>query len=260
VNSIPVLLALALAPSAYLASAMYLKDKYQPEPKRVLLDAFLAGCLLIVPAAILESLAIKVLDCKGPTTGQAFLMAFIVAALIEEGLKFWLLRSWAYRRKEFDEPLDGIVYGSFIALGFATVENVLYVFQNGFSAAVLRMFTSVPAHYSFGIIMGYCVGKAKFESHKQLTHMFRGLFYAVLLHGSFDFFLMQKAEPALGVLTVVTLVVALRIGRKEIKELQLDSCIRAGNSLEVCNAPSLQPIPVHTPPPLPPPLPPQSSH
>jgi len=239
---VSILLALALAPGAYLAFSTYLKDKYEPEPKKLLLGTFLTGCIMIIPAAIIELGATSLLGCKGPGLSNALLMSFLVVGPVEEGAKFWVLRYYAYPKKEFNEPFDGIVYGAFVALGFATLENVFYVLQHGFAVGILRMFISVPGHYAFGVIMGYYLGKAKFEAKNQARYMRRGFFSAVILHGAFDFFILQKIYPALYLFTIVVLVVALRMARREIKELQADSLLRSQNT-----PPVLPVVPVEEP-------------
>jgi RsiW-degrading membrane proteinase PrsW (M82 family) len=223
------LLALALAPGLYLGIRMYLKDKYEPEPKGRLLVAFIAGCAMCVPSATVEHIVLKILGIAGLGnlgTADALIAAFLVIAVAEEGAKFLLLRFCMYPDKEFNEPLDGIVYGAFVALGFATFENLFYVVHHGYVTGIGRMFLSVPSHYSWGVIMGYYLGKAKFETQHQTAHMLRGLFYAIVLHGAFDFFIMQKAYPLLVVFTLVVWLVALIISHREIKELQADSMRR----------------------------------
>jgi RsiW-degrading membrane proteinase PrsW (M82 family) len=82
-------------------------------------------------------------------------------ALSEELSKFLVVRYFCYPQKRFDEPLDGIVYSVMVSMGFATIENVNYVFTHGYSTAFVRMFLSVPAHATFGVVMGYFIGKAK---------------------------------------------------------------------------------------------------
>jgi RsiW-degrading membrane proteinase PrsW (M82 family) len=224
-----VLLALALAPGIYLCKAMYLKDKYEPEPKRLLFAAFLAGCLVLVPVALVEVGLAKLLRCEQPGLRSVLITAFVVAGAIEEMAKFCVLRFYAYPKADFNEPFDGIVYGSFIALGFATTENLFYVLEHGFGVGIFRMFISVPAHYAWGVILGYYVGKAKFEPHNQMVHMLRGLLFAALLHGTFDALLMQRVYPALVLCFVAPFGISLRIARREIKELQTDSMWRFGN-------------------------------
>ena len=228
---VPLLIALALAPGAYLSFIIYGKDKYEPEPKKLILFAFLLGSLAVIPAGILETSARAVLGLPADWTEKrdilhAAAMAFIVAAAAEEFSKFLVLRYWAFPKKDFNEPFDGIVYGAFIGLGFATFENVDYVLQYGFGTGVARMITAVPAHYALGVILGYHVGKAKFDSKQSRAIMGRGLLLVILLHGAYDFFIMQNRFPALALLTFVVLGWALILARRAIEELQEDSRTR----------------------------------
>ena len=228
---VPLLIALALAPGAYLSFIIYGKDKYEPEPKKLILFAFLLGSLAVIPAGILGASAQAVLGLSANSTekrdiSHAAAMAFIVAAAAEEFSKFLVLRYWAFPKKDFNEPFDGIVYGAFIGLGFATFENVAYVLQYGFGMGVARMVTAVPAHYALGVILGYHVGKAKFDSEQSRAIMGRGLLLVILLHGAYDFFIMQNRFPALAILTFVVLGWALILARRAIEELQEDSRTR----------------------------------
>lgn len=97
-----------------------------------------------------------------------------------------MLRRYAYDKKAFDEPFDGIVYSVMVAMGFATIENVGYVYQHGIGTGVMRMFLSVPAHGSFAVMMGYYVGMAKFKPGMAYVLRTVGIFWAVILHGSYD--------------------------------------------------------------------------
>ncbi len=223
------LLALAVAPAIYLSIVIYGRDKYDREPKRILLVAFLWGCFSVVPALILETFWGRLgFGISGSFVGTA-VYAFGVVALSEELSKFTMLRLHAYRRAEFNEPFDGIVYAAFVALGFATIENIAYVFQHGFGTGVMRMFTAVPAHFSFGVIMGYYVGKAKFAPQHRFSLMTQGVFYATIMHGAYDFFIMQQNFPALGIFTVGILIMSWRISKNAINELHADSRFRFHN-------------------------------
>jgi RsiW-degrading membrane proteinase PrsW (M82 family) len=228
-NSILLLTGLAFAPGIYLSIVIYGKDKYDREPKTILFTAFILGCLSIVPAIIIELWLKKPLFFEGFGIINAALSAFVGIGLIEELCKFFMLRVHAYRKAEFNEPFDGIVYAVFVGLGFATAENVLYVFQNGFETGILRMFTAVPAHYAFAVIMGYYVGKSKFEPANRTLHLFRAVFYAAFMHGAYDFFVLQKNYPALAIFTIGVLIMALRISKRSIEELQADSVFRFHN-------------------------------
>src|SRR4051812_19640135 len=123
-----ILIALAIAPGLAICLYIFHRDAYNREPKQNLLFAFLLGAVMIVPAAITEELFMR--SFNNSITGVAA-TAFIVVALTEELVKFIILRFYAYRRKSFDEPLDGIVYSVVISMGFATLENIMYVQKFG---------------------------------------------------------------------------------------------------------------------------------
>ena len=120
--------------------------------------------------------------------------------------------------------MDGIVYAVVIGMGFAILENILYVSQLGMSVAFYRMFTAVPAHAAFGVIMGYHVGLAKFhkDKYKSIQLMFKGLLYAAFVHGAYDFFLFSENTLGLAILAFVILIVSIHMSRKLIK-LHVDS-------------------------------------
>lgn len=228
-NEVMSLLALALAPAIYLAIVIYGHDKYSPEPKRILLVAFLWGCFSVVPALALETWAASFGHGISTNIFKTAFYAFVVVAFSEELSKFLMLRFHAYRQPEFNEPFDGIVYAAFVALGFAAVENIAYVLMHGFGTGILRMFTAVPAHFSFGVIMGYYVGKAKFHPEKKNFLLLQGLLYATFMHGAYDFFVMQQNFPSLSILTFGVLIMSWRISKNSIAELKSDSKFRFHN-------------------------------
>ena len=104
---------------------------------------------------------------------QQFIKAFIVVALVEEFSKYIIVKYYAQNNREFNEPFDGIVYAVMVSMGFAALENVLYVYQYGSSTGITRAFTAVPAHATFGILMGYFMGKAKFSKNKDTIQFIR---------------------------------------------------------------------------------------
>lgn len=190
------LLAVALAPIAFIFTYVYLRDEYDREPLKFLIITFLLGVLTAAPVIYIGDF---LRDSTGTSSSSAtllelFVYAFFVVATTEEGMKYLVLRWYNYPHKEFDEPYDGIMYGVAVSLGFAAIENVFYVFgptEDPWSVAIVRMFTAVPAHATFGIIMGYFVGRAKFigeQIHPYWERM-KGLVLAILLHGIYDFFL-----------------------------------------------------------------------
>ena len=222
------LLALAIAPGIAICLFIFHRDAYNREPKLNLIVSFLLGVLTVYPAAIVEKLLIS----PDNSISGIFIMAFLCVALVEELAKFLALRFYAYPRKSFDEPLDGIVYAVMVSMGFATLENVLYVLQSdktgqGYQVAFMRMFLAVPAHATFAVLMGYHAGKAKFAQHNRTGLLLLGLFWAVLFHGLYDFFLFLRESPAVkyvvadGLLiagAVASFIIAIRLSFIHIKK------------------------------------------
>ncbi len=156
---------LAAAPSVFLLVFFYLKDRYEPEPRGHVARAFAKGALAVVPAIFvgraLEQLVGREWLVLGGGTAAHLFEAAVMAAAVEELAKWSVFLALIYRWSEFDEPLDGVVYGVALALGFATVENVLVVLRRGLSTGLLRALFAVPAHALFGAAMGFYFGRAK---------------------------------------------------------------------------------------------------
>ncbi len=191
------LLSLSLAPGVAIILFFYNKDRYNREPLRLLFFSFCLGVLSTLPALLLQLQMQPRLDMfyTDRTVAYYFFFAFVVVGFSEELSKYVMLRWYAFKKQAFDEPLDGIVYSVMISMGFATLENLLYVNQHGFSTAIVRMFLSVPAHAAFAVLMGYHVGLAKMDKAKSFKHLTKGLLLAIFFHGAFDFFLfLQESE------------------------------------------------------------------
>ncbi len=215
--NILILISLALAPVFAIIMFIWFKDKYEKEPFILLIFSFILGLLAIIPTILFELLGSYFVQ---PTTLiNTFLYAFVVIGFTEEFMKFVILRKIFFRKKDFNEPFDGIVYSVMISMGFAALENVLYVFQHGLEVAILRMFTAVPAHACFAIIMGFYVGKAKFSNSKNGLS-FLGLFLATIFHGAYDFFLFQNENDLLKILAFVVLGLSIILCIVAIKKMQ----------------------------------------
>jgi RsiW-degrading membrane proteinase PrsW (M82 family) len=173
-------------------------DRAHPEPWPLVAATFALGGLSVVPAALLEVGWARLSPWTDPslvTMGGrvaalplSLLVFAVVVGLSEEGSK--LLGAWslAFHTREFDEPVDGVIYGAASALGFAAVENVKYFAAGRFGAVlvVVRTFLSIPAHLFFGSIWGYALGR-KLTNRRTSLLAFLGL--AALAHGGFDAFL-----------------------------------------------------------------------
>ena len=221
------LLALALAPALLVMIYIYVKDKYEREPIGLLLKNFgLGASASIVITFVFGAIGKYFFPITDPLSiFQQFVRAFVLVALVEEFSKYVIVRYHAQRNAEFDEPFDGIVYAVMVSMGFAALENILYVFQFGFENGIIRAFTAVPAHATFGIIMGYFMGKAKFAKTKKekIRLNLTGLFAATLFHGIYDFFLFINFIPGISIGAFLSLVIGLVLSRKAIKRHQENS-------------------------------------
>jgi len=186
-----IILAASLAPVVFLMLYIYLKDKYQKEPFQMVLRAF-AGGLLAAIADIILLQTLSFAEVKGFSSGltQALYQAFCQAALPEEFCKLLFLYLFIWKSRYFDEYYDGIEYAAFVGLGFAGLENVMYVFEGGLGIAVGRALFAVPAHFFFAIIMGYFFAFAKFRPWKRRHYLALAYICPVLMHGIYDFILM----------------------------------------------------------------------
>jgi protease PrsW len=182
---IPFLIVSAIVPSLLLIWFFHARDLY-PEPQRVVWATFGLG-VFTIPWAIGIELAIAAVikHVENPFLAGS-LDGFVCAGMTEEVLKYLVVVYYCMRHKEFDEPMDGIVYGSVASLGFATLENFFYVVKGGEMIAVFRAFTAVPGHAFMGAIMGYFVGQAKFTPAKRKSLMVKALVIPMLLHGAYD--------------------------------------------------------------------------
>lgn len=186
------LLVAAVAPSAALLYYFYTRDKYEKEPRRLLLKAFLLGGGLVIPVLFVE-MTLNIFDMADFNLLTAGYTAFVVAGLVEESSKFLLFFFYIWKNREFNEMYDGIVYAVFISLGFATVENLAYVLSTGFNTALVRSLTAVPAHALFAVAMGYYLGIAKFARPQyRQKYILLGFATPVILHGIYDFILFSQ--------------------------------------------------------------------
>ncbi|MEX2234998.1 MAG: PrsW family glutamic-type intramembrane protease [Cyclobacteriaceae bacterium] len=182
------LLGLALAPGAAIILYIYLKDKHEREPLSLLLMSFIYG-IFSTMVTLMISWPVNVLFVlRAHDVVDEFYSAFFKVALVEEFSKFLFVRLILFPNKNFNEPFDGIVYAVMVSMGFASLENVVYVFQYGYETGILRMFTAVPAHAIFGVLMGFFLGKAKFSPTKKLFYTLAALLTATFFHGAYDYF------------------------------------------------------------------------
>ena len=240
--------AAALLPSIFLLRYFIKSDKY-PEPTDVLVKTFLLGIVVTIPIIVVELFMQGAVKSVGGPATQAILTSFLVAGLCEEAFKFLVLHKYCARHSAFDEPMDAVVYGVVVSLGFATIENVLYVAQGGLGVAVARAVTAVPAHACFGALMGYYYAKAHFGETGKRDYT-PALLVPIIIHGLYDaplFLLGVKwilANSILALALLIGFIVLLRWMYTRIRSIVTE--MRAAQDDLAPPAPS---VPEPTPPP-----------
>ncbi|MBM7648012.1 RsiW-degrading membrane proteinase PrsW (M82 family) [Bacillus ectoiniformans] len=179
-----------IAPGFALLSYFYLRDKYDTEPVFTVAKAFIYGAILTFPTMFIQ----YVLEEEGLALSNVA-DAFFAVSLLEEFVKWFILYYLIYQHVDFDEPYDGIVYATSVSLGFATIENILYLFAYGVEHAFVRAILPVSSHALFGVIMGFYLGKAKFSPEVQKRRWLAfSLFLPFMLHGLYDYILYLESS------------------------------------------------------------------
>ena len=198
-------LAVAFLPTIVIMVLVLKNAKYKREPIKKIASVFGISALSTVPAIIFEligtivlALLVSILSIDvrvkaGQTLYQLFDFMLVVGP-VEEACKYFTFKWIIFHDREFDNTYDGVIYGAASALGFATLENLMYVFLNNdsqFTTAVMRALLSVPMHAITGIVMGYWFGISKYRRYNNVqpeTHPeHKAFLFAVLLHGAYDF-------------------------------------------------------------------------
>ena len=226
----PVLTLLAVIPSVFLLIKVYQADKVEKEPAPLLFKLFIKGLESAFFAAVVEALLINfglnTLVRLGLIEGEGSFLyhaieAFLIVAVAEEGFKYYFLKQTTWNHPAFDYRFDAVVYAVFVSLGFATIENILYVWGSqiesgtGLQLSVYRGVLSVPAHCVFAVAMGIHYGAAKYaQGHEQFDLEEAGLRKAflvpVLMHGFFDFALMMNQPLYTGLFFVFVILADYR--------------------------------------------------
>ncbi len=203
----PILVIAAVVPALLFFYIVYRADRHKERP-RFIIPLFIVGAVIVFPAGLIEKYLLDFYSVTiNPPAGllAILLVAFFVAGITEETLKAVLFQKLVYRTRHFNEPYDGIVYAVAIGLGFAMVENIMYVTSNGLSTAFVRAFTAVPAHTLFGIVMGSLFSESLFLKRP----LYRAYIIPALLHGTYDAFALAQGYIA-NVLLIVYLMWLVR--------------------------------------------------
>ena len=219
-----VLLAAAVLPALFLMRYVYRLDRIDKEPIGLLILLAGAGALACFPAAIIEQMLGIALEQFLDSESEIYIIieAFLVVALAEEGCKFICLRMFTWNNDEFDCNFDGIVYAVFVSLGFAALENVMYLQSYGMSIALSRALLSIPGHMTFSVFMGHHYSKARKAKiygrpDEARQHNMTALTRAVMLHGFYDYCLMSNYEVLYYVFFVFVIILDI-VSIKKIKQ------------------------------------------
>ncbi len=156
--------AAAIAPALLVLWLFVIADS-RPEPARIVMGAVFFGALSTILAVVVELLLQKIIPLAGNPWLKSYQDALLFAAAPEEAIKVSLIMLLSLRARDFDEPMDGVVYGAAVGLGFAALENVLYLLGDSAhwqSLAVVRGVLSVPFHGAVGVIAGAFIARARF--------------------------------------------------------------------------------------------------
>jgi len=225
------LLIIAVTPAIALGLAAYFTDRFDREPLRLLIKVFFWGCLSVIPTIVVER-SLSAFNIFSGLLASAF-TAFLVAGLTEELFKREVVLRMVYRSRAFNEKLDGIIYAVFAALGFATVENIIYVlvsYSVNPYVGISRGIFSVPTHVLLGVTMGYYLSLAKFSYNENFERMYlrKALTIPALLHGFFDFILMADV-PVLLTLFIPYVLYLWLANLKKLNQYYRDSKERFGS-------------------------------
>ena len=200
------LIVLGILPCILITIWIYRKDRYEREPISLVVLSFSYGAVSTLLAMLFESLFAGTADRNNLL--EIAIFSFFVVGLFEELSKFIFLRFFIYPQAAFNEPIDGIVYSVAVGMGFAMVENLLYLTSDkgSLTMALSRALTAVPAHAAFGVLMGGYIGLAKFFPKKREQNLWAGLGLATFFHGLYDFFLLQNSYEVLSIFAVGVLL------------------------------------------------------
>lgn len=212
------LLFLAVLPSIILARHVLAYDRIEKEPAGLLILLFVAGALTCFPAGILEGIFCGLVESMTSSVATISRLTYLlIVPLSEEGMKYLALRT-TRKNRNFNYTFDGIVYAVMVSLGFATLENILYVVDSGtLDVAIMRGLFSVPLHCTCAVFMGYYYGVGRGQEVRgpraESRRAYRlALLVPCLIHGIFDYGLdTESLLMIIGLLIFVLLIFATAV-------------------------------------------------
>tara|TARA_Y100000310_G_scaffold55331_1_gene50744 strand:+ start:61 stop:741 length:681 start_codon:yes stop_codon:yes gene_type:complete len=192
------------------------QDKKRPEPIGMLWRAFIWGMIITFPAVIIEYALLE--SIKPLILNQILLnilAAFLIIAPAEEILKYFVFKYRIFKAKVYDEPIDAMIYMITIAMGFASVENIILVLRNlddPWKILILRFLSATLVHALAGGIIGFYLGKVKQKKVWKTCTVAMGIFYAIIFHGAYDAIILWQSDLVIlaiaGLLVFVSVLVS----------------------------------------------------
>ena len=237
-----------ILPPILLGIAIWKSDKF-PEPGKFLVASFLLGVSIIFPLGLfimiaedhiapllnidLDSItawnegAWKEDDAVYPAAARTF-MSFFRAAFLEEGIKFALLIFFCVRLSDLNEPMDAIVYGAAIGLGYAAIENIGYLnygdLETAWTLSIVKVrYIPLVMHLGFGVLMGWLLSLNLFEERspfKRRLMLILALAIPVVMHGSYNYLRAYEVFPILTLILVIGIIYFYR--REQSKKITED--------------------------------------
>lgn len=214
----------------------YLSKDAHPEPKKMILKIFLWGVVITIPVFFVQiGLAYLVGKINFNTTAASIIYWFFIIALSEEFFKYLVIRIKVLNSPNLDEPLDIMLYMVITALGFAALENILYLFspigQMSFDQLVFRTLTVIFVrfigatflHTLCSAVIGYAVAISLCDQKNRFLEAGAGVVVAVLLHGLYDFSIMTLngyAQTAVPGIIIITLAFLVFSGFEKLKKMK----------------------------------------
>ncbi len=179
----------AIAPVIIFLYFIYRNDTHK-EPFKLLIKCLLGGLVAVILTLTFNIPITQFKYLFNFPLGNEFFDAFFSAAIPEELSKFIALYLVVRKSRDFDQHYDGIVYAVFVSLGFAAIENIMYVLQGGMNVAAVRAVLTIPGHGFFGVLMGYYFSLAHFHKGSgSWLYWLKAILYPVIFHGIYDFIL-----------------------------------------------------------------------
>lgn len=228
---------IAVLPVILIGIYIYKKDRVK-ESSKLLFKLFIGGVFACFPTALLGSCLESLFPSMDDMNFfQMFLYVFISISLIEELCKWLFLYKLSYNHSEFDSLYDMIVYASFVALGFACLENILYVASSGFIVGLMRAVTAVPGHVCDGILMGSYLALAKnnqIDGNNKISKKYKilSIVVPIVTHGIYDLCLFWD-NPLFIIIFIIFVISLFIICFKKVKEMS-DNNIKFGFQSQYC--------------------------